>query len=158
MNTGVIAVRYATALLKLTQESGRGEQVCAQVRSLLATPDVVPEPLEGDLEKFLSLLVEKGRMDFLKYILNSYVKMYFRWAGISLAHLTSAVASPELEGRIKSLLESRLSRKVVIDSKVDPSLIGGFVLEVDDYLMDASVARQIELIRREFANKNKRSE
>ena len=40
--------------------------------------------------------------------------------------------------------------------EVDPSLIGGFVVQVGDYLLDASVRNQIETIRRQFVVQNNR--
>ena len=156
MNTGVISVRYASALLKLTQESGRGEQVCLQIRQMLDNPERVPQPLEPDIEKLLSLLLKNGRMDFLKFIFSSFVRMYYKSVGIRLAHLTSAVQADGLEDKVRVLLEAQTGGKVLMDSKVDPGIVGGFVVEVDDYILDASVRRQIELIRRQFASQNKR--
>ena len=43
-----------------------------------------------------------------------------------------------------------------MEAEVDPSLIGGFTLSVDDKLLDASVSRQLEEIRRQLMEKNKR--
>ena len=61
MNTGVISSRYARALLLLTKESGRGEEVFSQARALLKDSSRVPEPLEPDLAR---LVMEKrqGRL------------------------------------------------------------------------------------------------
>ena len=156
MNTGVISVRYASALLKLTQESGRGNQVCLQIRQMLDNPDSVPQPIEPDIEKLLALLQKNGRTGFLKFIFSSFVRMYYKSVGIRLAHLTSAVQTEGLEDKIRTLLEKQTGEKVLMDSKVDPGIVGGFIVEVDDYILDASVARQLELIRRQFASQNKK--
>ena len=43
-----------------------------------------------------------------------------------------------------------------MEESVDPSLIGGFVLDLEDYRLDASVSRQIEDIRRQLVQKNNR--
>ena len=45
MNTGIISSRYATALLRYTQETGGGARVCAQVRRLLEHPEERPAAL-----------------------------------------------------------------------------------------------------------------
>lgn len=156
MNTGAIAVRYATALLKAVQESGRGEQVFSQVRRMLASPDTVPQPLEPDLERLTALLVRNGRVEYVKFIFSSFVRMYCRSVGVRLAHLVSASPVEGLEERVRSMLERHTGDRVIIDSKVDPNIVGGFILEVDDYILDASVARQIELIRRKLVVQNKR--
>jgi len=155
MSTGIVSTRYAKALLKLVTESGRGEQVYAQVQSMLKNPDVVPEPLEEDLRKFIALLVTNGRMSYLKFIFNSFSRMYRRAHMIKKAYLKTAVPSPELEARLRELV-SEHGYELVLEKEVDPDLIGGFVFLVDDLLLDASVARQIEKIRHEFIEKNNR--
>ena len=53
-------------------------------------------------------------------------------------------------------LEKQFGGDVLIESDVNPELLGGFTLEVDDYLLDASVRRQIETIRRQFVIQNNR--
>ena len=54
------------------------------------------------------------------------------------------------------MLERQLGCEVLLESDVDPDLLGGFTLEVGDYLLDASVRRQIETIRRQFVIQNNR--
>lgn len=153
MNTGAIASRYAKALLKLVDETGRGEQVCAQVRLMLADPDSIPSDLEPDLCRFVALVKSKGRENYLKLILHSFVSLYDREHGIRVAHLTTAVPAPELEEQLRGVLKGC---RLVFDTKVDPSIVGGFVLVVDDLMMDASVKRQLDLIRSQFIERNRR--
>ena len=157
MNTGIISTRYATALLKYVEETGGGERVCTQVQQLLAHPeDMGAVELEPELGKFIALLMENGRMQDVRLILRSFVAMYNESRGISLVHLTSAVPSPTLEERLKGLLEAKFGCRVIFESDVDPDLIGGFRLQIGDYMLDASVRRQIETIRREFVISNNR--
>ncbi|MCQ2151040.1 MAG: F0F1 ATP synthase subunit delta [Bacteroidales bacterium] len=157
MNTGVISSRYARALLKYVTESGHGEQVYQQACALLKDPDAaMSAPLEPELERFMALLVENGREDLVKLMLTSFVRMYRESAGILMAHLVTVVPAPEVEAKLRSLLESRTGCRVILDSSVDPSLIGGFTLELGDYMLDASVSRQIETIRRQFIIYNNR--
>ena len=156
MNTGIIASRYAAALLRYTQETGGGERVCAQVRRLLDHPEHDPGPLEPELERFIQLLVRNGRLEDVRFILHDFIEMYYRSLGVRVAHLTTVVASGELEQKLHAMLEKQLGCKVMIETRVDPSLIGGFTLEVGDYLLDASVRRQIETIRRQFVIQNNR--
>lgn len=153
MNTGTISSRYAKALLLLTREHGSGEAVAAQVRSILADPDSMPAQLEPDLENFIGLLVKNRRIEYVKFILGSFLRMYYEEAGIRLVQLTTCKASEELEASIRALFKDR---KVLLETRVDPSLLGGFVLTVDDMMVDASVRRKIENIRRSFIEKNRR--
>lgn len=156
MDAGVIAKRYATTLLKYVAESGHGEQVYAQAKALLADPDTAPKPLCEDLLRFSALLVKNGRMPEVKRILRCFLQLYEKQNGIHVARLKTAVDSPALQARIQDLLRDRIGGQVVFETEVDPSLIGGFVLEVDDRRMDASVSRQLEDIRHQFIEKNKR--
>lgn len=153
MNTGAISSRYAKALFKLVCETGRGDAVCAQVRQILACPDEMPQVLEPDLESFIQLLVRNGRMEYVRFILSDFVHKYHEAHGIRVAHLVTAVPAPGLEDKLRGILREYT---LIFDSKVDPDLIGGFVLTVDDMMMDASVKSQIELIRRQFVEKNRR--
>ncbi len=152
MNTGVISSRYAKALLLLTRESGRGEQVFAQARALLKNPEKVPAPLEEDLRKLVLLVNRNGRGWCMRFILNDFVRLYCESTGTQLVRLVSAVESPELYDRVSRLLGD----KVYIDTEVDPDLEGGFVLVVGDRMVDASVKGQLERIRRELSAKNQR--
>lgn len=156
MNTGIISTRYANALLMLTQETGRGEQVCNQIRGILRDPDNMPEHLEPEVEKIVALLARNGREDYLKFVFHSYVRLYFRSVGIRVAHLVTAVPAPELGKRLCDIITSRTGYKVILETAVDAGIVGGFVFEFDDYLVDASVRSQIETIRRQFIEKNTR--
>ena len=155
MNTGVISARYARALLLLVQQSGRGEQVFEQARQILSDPSHLPAELEPDLAKLVLLMRNRGRDDHLKFTLTHFTRLWCEAAGARLVHLRTAVPSPGLEKRIAEILEKGGNR-VIMDSTVDPSLEGGFVFEVDGYMLDASVRTQMERIRREFIEKNNR--
>lgn len=156
MNTGAIASRYAKALLKYVQETGRGEQVCAQARALLSDPDSAPQPLEPDLVRFIDLLARNGRMEHVKLILRSFVKMYLESVGARIAYLTTVTPAPDIQARLHDMLEEQTGGRVILETRVDPGLIGGFVLEIDDRMMDASVRSRIDRIRRQFVISNNR--
>lgn len=156
MNAGVIASRYAEALLKYVEETGGGRRVYDQVNALLQDSDKRPDALEPELERFTALMVRRGRSDLLRESLVSFVRQYRALHHIKLAHLTTAVPAPGLEDKVRSLIHDETGYEVVLDSKIDPDILGGFVFVVDDLLLDASVARQLELVRRELVQKNKR--
>ncbi len=156
MNTGIISTRYAKALLMYVEQTGGGDRVCAQVREILKSPDSIPAKLEPELERFIALLVRNGRIGDVRFILHSFVSMYYRSQGVSLAKITTSVPAPGLEEELRTLLEGRFGCKLLFETAVDPSLIGGFVVSVDDYVLDASVRSQIETIRRQFIKQNNR--
>ena len=156
MNTGAITKRYARALLLFTQEQGSGARVCEQVRRLLRDPSSVPSPLEPDLERFVSMVMSKGRRDYLRSILRAFVDMYAESVGLKNVKLTTAYPEEGMENRIKSDIERRTGCPVVIETDVDPSLIGGFRVIVNGMMMDASVRHQLELLKQQFIEKNNR--
>ena len=63
---------------------------------------------------------------------------------------------PALESRLRDLVEKQTGCKLILKTEVNPSLIGGFVFEVEDTVLDASVSRQLDFIRRQFIEKNRR--
>lgn len=156
MNAGIISGRYATALLRYVQETGGGERVCRQVKALLESPDSVVNALEPELARFMELLVSKGRTELVRPIFRSFISQYYKSIGVRIAHLTTAVPAPELGEKLLPILEERFGGRVEIETSVDPSISGGFVVEVDGYQMDASLRHRIETIRRQFIISNNR--
>jgi len=156
MNTGLISTRYAKALFRYAEETGGAERVARQAYDLLLNPDIESVRLEPELECFVGLLVKNGRIGDVRLMLHAYVAMYYRSKGYRLATLVTAVPCPDLESKISAMLEEKFHCTVILDTKVDPTLIGGFIVEIDDHLIDASIRNQIETIRRQFVIQNNR--
>lgn len=148
MNTGAISSRYARALLLYVQQTGAGERVFSQVRGILADPSAAPATLEPELENFIRLLLKNGRMEYVRLILTTFVRLYAKSEGIKPAHLTTVLPDPKLSAGLIAMLEKKTGCKVLLEEDTNPDLIGGFVLEIDDCRMDASVRGQLDSIRR----------
>ena len=115
------------------------------------------QPDVAGTEPFLTLLNQNGRMELVQDILRDFVDMYHRSIGIRKAHLTTvSEPSERLLQRLKALVKQKTGDDVIIEVDVDPSLVGGFVFDIDDYLLDASVKRQLDLIREQFIERNRR--
>ena len=183
MNESIIRTRYADALVKYVRETGNGDSVCAQAEKLahvlgdvpdlsrmIAAKDVVSdakkrellrtalgEPMHPELARFIDVLIGNGRIGALRYILLDFAERYRRSKGIRQAHLKVAVPpSEELLTRLAALVKERTGDEAQIDVEVDPSLIGGFVFDIDDAIIDKSVAHKLELIKLQFIEKNRR--
>ena len=204
MNTGIIATRYATALLKLVEETGSGELVAAQVQVIEKALDEVPDfrravddpavaavqkislfeaalkdSMAQELHKFIELLIRNGRIGDVRLVLTTFVTEYYRSRHIKRARLVVADPAlldpeptpsdpvpvegslrqpqrPALESRLRDLVEKQTGCRLILKTEVNPSLIGGFVFEVEDTVLDASVSRQLDFIRRQFIEKNRR--
>ena len=73
-----------------------------------------------------------------------------------MGKLTTAVEAPELVRHLEELGTLKTASKVEIKANIDPSIIGGYIMEIDGYRLDASVANQLRNIRRQFIDKNRR--
>lgn len=156
MNSGIISSRYARALLKLVVENDRGEPVCGQAVRILFSGDALPERYEPEIGQFVALMKKNGRIEYLRQALMTFVRLYFEQAGISYAKLITVSPDPALKERVRSMLEGRTGGRVLLEEREDPSIIGGFVLQVGDYVLDASVRHQLDAVRREFKKVNNR--
>lgn len=92
------------------------------------------------VERFLSLLLKKGRIALLPNIMDELLRLKMEREGISEAYVRSAVPlTPVEKERLIKALENRFHKKIVLKEEVDPSLIGGLTVEVDGNLIDASL-------------------
>ena len=184
MNRSIVITRYATALVKYCQGSGHGEIVCSEAEALGHALSTVPElrrmvtaaedvvspfdkkkllqsalgnRMSQELSRFLTLLNKNGRMDLVEDILRDFLRMYRRSQGIRKAHLvTVSEPSERLLQRLKDLVRQKTGDDVIIEVEVDPGIVGGFVFDLDEYLMDASVKHQLDQIREQFIERNRR--
>ena len=184
MNRSIVITRYAFALVKYVQETGHGEIVCSEAQALenamhtmpdlrrmiVAADDVVSafdkkkllqttlgNKMSPELSRFLTLLNRNGRMEYVEDILRDFVDMYHRSMGICKAHLiTARKPSERLLQRLKALVKQKTGNDVIIEVDVDPSIVGGFVFDMGTWLMDASVKRQLDIIREQFVERNRR--
>lgn len=147
---GEISTRYARALLKYAASQGVKREVYHEVQSLLEGDFSDNQPLSRELTRFVSLVKESGRLDYIRQIFKTFLSMYRESENILLASLITAVPIPGLEEKLKTLLEQQSGKKVIIHSRLDPSIIGGFVLKTDQLMLDASMKRRIEKIRKEY--------
>ena len=156
MNTGIISRRYATALLRYTQETGSGERVSTQVRELLKGQDMSGFSLTPELQRFTELLAQKGRMEYVRGIFQTFLQLYYDSIGVKPVALTVAAPAPGLEERLRPVLEKQFGCKLLFETTVDPGLVGGFVIEVGEKQLDASVRHRLDVIRRQFIISNNR--
>jgi F-type H+-transporting ATPase subunit delta len=110
-----------------------------------------------EMGRFLDLVLQKGREDLLTEILRDFTVIHERANGIRRARLTVVSAPPEkLLESLRKLVRDTTGDDARIEVTIDTSLIGGFVFDIDDYLLDASVKRQLDIIKEQFIEKNRR--
>jgi F-type H+-transporting ATPase subunit delta len=172
-----LAGRYAKSLLDLAVERNQLEavyrdmqyiqSVCKQSRefvSLLRSPVFNPGKKQAVLDAvtkdkvsvesaaFFRLLVAKGREATLPEIAPAFIEQYNHLKGIHKVKLTTAEeVSPELRETLVSKIKSNTSlENIQLETAVDQSLIGGFILEFDNNLVDASIQRELKELKKDF--------
>ena len=177
MSVHRIANRYAKSLIDLANERGSLDRVLEDVESfnkvcenrdfqlMLKSPIVTSDKKEQIFDKlfsgkydeltmaFLKILLKKGRESLLADIGAEFIYQFKKIKHVSSVKLTTATKLSEkaVETIHQKLLESTATdQKVELETAVDPKLIGGFVIEFEDRLYDASVAHKLGLLKKEF--------
>jgi F-type H+-transporting ATPase subunit delta len=176
---GSVARRYARALFGMGVDSGKFEQLgrelgdlaslwgaSAELRQALENPvfaagekravlekllpRVTPTP---EVQRFVLLLLERRRIVLLPAIARAYQDMADAHLGRVRAQVASAepLAAPVLD-RVRKALEQRTGKQVIVETSVDPDLIGGVVARVGDLILDGSVRTQLSDLRAKLLN------
>lgn len=173
-----LATRYAKSLIDLATEKSQLETVYNDMQflqsitkssrefvNLLRSPvikadkkeqilDVVTKDKVSQLTSaFNKLLINKGRESDLPEIVSAFIEQYNAIKGIHKVSLTTATpVSEELKQSITDKIKNEVKIKnIELETKVDEKLIGGFVLEFNNNLLDASVLRDLNDVKKQFA-------
>ncbi len=170
---------YARALFEAARKKGRLKEVSEELgdfaaavhdvpelRAVLRNPELSPEAKAGIvveiigeadelLRNFLRLAAEKGRIAEIEEIAREFDRLMAAEEGRLDVELTTAyeLSDSEATGILKQIQEAS-GRKVEATRKVDPNLIGGFVLQAGSMRVDASVRGRIERLRRELVTRS----
>jgi len=174
-----VAYRYAKSLLDLGVEQNNLETIHKDMsvikealknkdlRLLVKSPIIKPakkigifkEIFGGSVDKitmaFLEIVTKKGRESILIDLTSAFEEQYQKLKSVTGVKITTAtpISEDSLAEIKKNLLDSTATEKEVeVETAVDPSLIGGFVLELGDKLYDASVVHQLDQVRKKFAD------
>lgn len=177
MSVSRIASRYAKSLLDFAQESDKLDAVktdmevldkaleSRELKMLLKSP-IVSENKKKDVFQaifsdklsettmtFFNIILNKGREEFIPAISNAFGSQYKKLKGISTVKLTTAspISEANLEAiKAKLLSSNETDKHVEIETAVDPSIIGGFVLEIGDKLYNDSIAYKLSQMKKNF--------
>ena len=106
----------------------------------------IAESVQADamMTSFLNLLIEKKRADILPDIAEAMQGMVDKDQNISHGAIVSAVEiDSALLGKIQATLEKLTGNKVILETQVDPSIIGGILAKVGDLVLDGSIKTQL---------------
>lgn len=180
MSVARIATRYAKSLLQFADESKKLDKVYEDIISfrkvlenkdfsmMLKSPIIKSDKKESIFdaifhgkfneitEGFFKIIMRKGREYYLEDIAKEFVVQYKIHNHISTVKLITA--TPISDAVVKQITDKLLDsahtdQKIEMTTAVDADLLGGFVLEFDDRLYDASLAHKLDKLKKEF-NKN----
>ena len=172
-----VASRYVKSLLGLAVERGVLEavhedmmlfsKICAENRSflvMLRSPVIRHENKKTILEKVFSgkvngltmaiinILVRKNREPLLPAIANEFHNAYNEYKGIGKAFITTTIPmDKDLRDAVENIVKELSNKKhVELEEKVDRDLIGGFILNVGDRQIDASIKNKLKALSVKF--------
>ena len=183
MEVGVLSMRYAKAMIEYAQEKGVEDRLYNEfftlshsfrvqpgLREVLDNPVVsVKDKLalictaaDGNGEssrefvRFITLVLRNRREGYLQFISLMYLDLYRKLKHIGVGKLITAVpVDKETENRIRSAAAHILHAQMELDTVIDPSIEGGFIFDINDYRLDASIATQLKRVKQQFIDKNK---
>lgn len=174
-----VASRYAKSLLDIAVERGQLEEVYADMLylqqlnrgsreflNLLRSPVINPETkikavnavTQGRISDltvaFTTLLINKTREGVLPEVITAFIKQYKEKKNIHTVKLTTAVpVSDAVKNEIvEQVKKTSGMQNIELESVVDPDIIGGFVLQTGDKLIDVSIAYDLRHVSRQFEN------
>ena len=169
-----LAGRYANAVFELAQEEksvesverdfitlrsliGQNADLARLVRAPVFSREEQGRVMKAVLEKmgaarlttqFILTVASKRRLFVLADIIRSFDRLVAKLRGEIPAQVTSARTLSEAEIiELKAILKSKLGREPRLETKVDPSLLGGLVVKVGSRMIDSSLRTKLTGIR-----------
>lgn len=180
MNEGLIPSRYARALYKVDLERRSAAHTYELMKSLSAAfaangglRDMVTNPFVDPADKtrivataagataddttfgdFLTLLVDKRRIDMVQQMALAYLDIYRKANNIKRVEVVSAAPlADDVLDRIRRIVAGELGgASMEFTTSVDSSLIGGFIVNIDNERLDASMRNRLKELRLSLLN------
>ena len=178
MSVTRVAYRYAQALLDLATEQNVVDKVNADMEhlsdvckeskdfeNLLNSPiidskkkiDIFEVLFGSKMDKmsigFMNLIVKNSREDLLADIAEGFVSLYKKSKNIMEVTVTSATKlDAATKDKIVEKIKANFEGTIELTEKVDPALIGGFIVRMDDKQIDASISSQLANLKNVLLN------
>lgn len=178
MKERIIGRRYAKGLVELAVESGETDRLFKDmiaVREIVAEVPHFVKALSDErirlsnrfstarkiikalgLSKYsgdaILLLIQNGRVAVLPYMANGIISNLRLRKKLTIAHAQVAdrCVGEDVQSRIEKILTRIVGMEVECEVNIDPSLVGGFVVEVGDFRFDASIKGKLTRMKEEF--------
>lgn len=173
MNQSKITVRYAKALFLLAKERNQlkifktdvsfvvsvfnesqdfkfliDSPVVKTSQKLKAVHTIFEGKVAQETLRFLEMIIENKREQHLPAICRNFLEMIRKEQGIKAAVVNSVTSlSDEELNKMKKLLEDKYKGTIEMQEIIDESLLGGFILRVEDQQYDASIATRLKKVK-----------
>jgi F-type H+-transporting ATPase subunit delta len=171
-----IAKRYSKALFQLAKDQGKQDRILDDLLRLDRTIDassdlqaMLQNPLiRGEVKakllmrmfgdamdeitcRFINLLCHKRRSANLRDVVRQYEANVLNFKGFLKSKVVSAVAldDQQLE-KIKKRIAELTGKMILVDQEINRDLIGGFIIKLEDTIIDLSVRGQLETLRKQL--------
>jgi F-type H+-transporting ATPase subunit delta len=178
MNYGKISIRYAKALLGSATEQKATAKVyndmCtleqsfsqfATLQEVLDNPSIAAPEKASVLKlacgkdihpataRFIDFVLQQGRISHLRWMALMYQELYRVTQNTVVTTLTSAVALPDaLQQKIALWIEKNQGKKVEVRTEINPSIIGGYIIDIENNRLDASISGQLSKLKKYAGN------
>jgi F-type H+-transporting ATPase subunit delta len=172
-----ISYRYAKSLLLLAEEKKILNEISIdgdliyntilnskELRSVLKSPVVklnvkksllnklFDKKISSEALSFLDFVVEKKREDILLEIFKEFILLVDKENNVLNTKVVSAVElNDDTKHSISGCFETRTGKNIKVNYSLDPGLIGGFIVKIEDFVYDASIKNQLQLLKKKFS-------
>ena len=174
MAKAIAARRYATAVFQIALERDTADQWLEELKALgsvastsgvaafMVDPDVrMEKKLQVAREGFANLspmaqnlaffLIQRGHFTILPRVYQEYETMLNDHRGIAVAEITTAISmSAEESATIEAHLAQITGKKILMQQKVDPAILGGIVAKLGDRLIDGSLSGKLAALKKQL--------
>lgn len=169
------AIRYAKAVLSLASDQNTIDVVNGDMKliantiaeskdlsEMLNSPVVSPaikktallavfKTLNGLTVNTIDVLITNKRIVLLEQVALEYSRLYDEQRGTEVATVTTAVPLTDgLKVKVLAKIKTLTGKDVEVENIIDEDILGGFILRVGDIQYNASVANQLDKLKREF--------
>ncbi len=172
------ALRYAKAALSLAQQENKDSKINQDMEliddtinnnnelysflnnpvfkadeKLKALDAIFGSKIDDLTTNVIRLLVKNKRLALLPFVAKQYQNLFKKSQDVATASVTTAVPlTDELKEKVLQKIKKETKKEVSLENIIDPSIIGGFILQIGDKQIDASISGKLGNLKRNFEN------
>lgn len=132
-----------------------GNPAITRVDKMNVLERLFKEQIHSALWRFIVVILHQGQINQFEHIVSYFVTLYKEHMGIKDAAITTAIDLPKsFINEFKGELKKRLGcKKLVLKQQTDPTIIGGYILDITPFTLDKSVRAQLSRLKDIFSNR-----